>query len=148
MSIGTNTHHNHHHKRFTTLFSGTTWVSWCQKKDSSGHYGAREDNKRQTHRQSGWAPLHLDQSAIPPFLRQMPFLLQLSQFILAWDRHRNMLYCIPPVANKYILILLLHQKGKPFWILLEQEMMGWQWHQLDHKQIICTSLQTDNHAST
>jgi len=25
-----------------------------------------------------------------------------------------------------------HQKGKPCWILLEQEMMGWQWHQLDH----------------
>ena len=25
-------------------------------------------------------------------------------------------------------------------------MMGWQWHQ--HMQIICTSLQTDNHAST
>jgi len=25
-----------------------------------------------------------------------------------------------------------HQKGKPFWILQEQEMMGWQWHQLDH----------------
>jgi len=41
-----------------------------------------------------------------------------------------------------------HQKGKPFWILLEQEMMGWQWHQLDHVQIICTSLQTNNHAST
>jgi len=38
-----------------------------------------------------------------------------------------------------------HQKGKPFWILLEQEMMGWQWHQLDHMQISCTSLQTDNH---
>jgi len=27
-------------------------------------------------------------------------------------------------------------------------MMGWQWHQLDHMQITCTSLQTDNHAST
>jgi len=27
-------------------------------------------------------------------------------------------------------------------------MMGWQWHQLDHMQIICTSLQTDDHAST
>jgi len=27
-------------------------------------------------------------------------------------------------------------------------MMGWQWHQLDHMQINCTSLQTDNHAST
>ena len=23
-------------------------------------------------------------------------------------------------------------------------MMGWQWNQLDHMQIICTSLQTDN----
>jgi len=27
-------------------------------------------------------------------------------------------------------------------------MMGWQWHQLDHMQIICASLQIDNHAST
>jgi len=27
-------------------------------------------------------------------------------------------------------------------------MMGRQWHQLDHMQTICTSLQTDNHAST
>jgi len=41
-----------------------------------------------------------------------------------------------------------HQKGKPFWILLEQERMGWQWYQLDHVQIICTSLQSDNHSST
>ena len=23
-------------------------------------------------------------------------------------------------------------------------MMRWQWHQLDHMQIICTSIQTDN----
>jgi len=36
-----------------------------------------------------------------------------------------------------------HQKGKPFWILLQQEMMGWQWHQLDHTQIICTAIQTE-----
>jgi len=27
---------------------------------------------------------------------------------------------------------------------MKQKMMGWQWHQLDHMQIICTSLQTDN----
>jgi len=27
-------------------------------------------------------------------------------------------------------------------------MMGWQWHHLDHIQIICTLLQTDNYAST
>jgi len=34
------------------------------------------------------------------------------------------------------------------WILLEQQMAGWKWHQLDHTQITCTSLRTDNHAST
>jgi len=47
------------------------------------------------------------------------------------------------------------QKGKPIWILMKQEMMGWQWHQLhymqwhqlNHMQIICILLQTDNHAS-
>ena len=31
---------------------------------------------------------------------------------------------------------------------MKQEITGWQWHQLDHMQIMCTSLQTDNHAST
>ena len=25
--------------------------------------------------------------------------------------------------------------------------MGWQWHQQDHMQVICSSFQTDNHAS-
>jgi len=40
------------------------------------------------------------------------------------------------------------RKVKPIWILIKQEMMGWQWHQLDDMQIICTSLQTDNHTST
>ena len=33
-------------------------------------------------------------------------------------------------------------------LLLVQQMMEWQWHQLDHMQIICTLLQTDNHNST
>ena len=31
---------------------------------------------------------------------------------------------------------------------MRQEMMGfwgWQWHQLDHMQTVCTSLQTDNY---
>jgi len=41
-----------------------------------------------------------------------------------------------------------HQKGKAFWILLEQEMMGCQWHQLDHMEIICSSLQTDYQFTT
>ena len=44
--------------------------------------------------------------------------------------------------------LCRYQKGKPFWTLMEQKMMGWQWHQLDHMQIICILLQTDNHVST
>ena len=32
---------------------------------------------------------------------------------------------------------------------MRQEMMGFgmQWHQLDHMQTICTSLQTDNHTN-
>jgi len=29
-----------------------------------------------------------------------------------------------------------------WYLLMEQEMMGWQWHQQDRMQIICTSLQT------
>jgi len=32
--------------------------------------------------------------------------------------------------------------------ILEQEMMGWQWHRLDHMQIICISLPSNNHANT
>jgi len=39
------------------------------------------------------------------------------------------------------------RKVKPIWILMKHEMV-WQWHQLDHVQIICTLFQTDNHAST
>jgi len=31
--------------------------------------------------------------------------------------------------------------------LMKQEMMGWQYCQWDHMQIICTSLQTANHAT-
>jgi len=38
------------------------------------------------------------------------------------------------------------RKVKPIWILLKQES-EWQWHQLGYMQV-CTSLQTDNHAST
>jgi len=40
------------------------------------------------------------------------------------------------------------RKVKPFRILMKPEMMQWQQHQLDHMQIICTSFQTDIHAST
>jgi len=78
---------------FYGLFPETIWMSQCQKKASSGLYDVTEDNKRQTHQQSRWAPHHPANQQptsinpkIPPFLRWMPFLPQPSQFILAWDR--------------------------------------------------------------
>jgi len=39
---------------------------------------------------------------------------------------------------------------KPVWIYETRDdgVLEWQWHQLDHMQIICTSLQTDNHNNT
>jgi len=40
-----------------------------------------------------------------------------------------------------------YQTVKPIWISTEARGSEWQWHQLDHMQV-CTSLQTDNHAST
>jgi len=30
----------------------------------------------------------------------------------------------------------------------DDKVLGWQWHQVDHMQTICTSLQTDNHTNT
>jgi len=66
-----------------------------------------------------------------------------------WQQRLHYYYCyIRLTAFSRTTWVSWHQKGKPFWILLEWEMMGWQWHQLGHIQIICTSLQTDNHAST
>jgi len=45
----------------------------------------------------------------------------------------------------------LHQKGETSLDLNEARddgVWGRQWHQLDHMQTICTSLQTDNHMNT
>ena len=44
-----------------------------------------------------------------------------------------------------------YQKGiKPVWIndARDDGVLGWQCHQLDHMQTICTSLQTDKHTNT
>ena len=41
----------------------------------------------------------------------------------------------------------LYQKGKTNLDFTEARDSEWQWHQLRHMQV-CTSLQTDNHAST
>jgi len=40
-----------------------------------------------------------------------------------------------------------HQKGKTNLDFTEARDSEWQWHQLVHMQV-CTSLQTDNYAST
>ena len=44
-----------------------------------------------------------------------------------------------------------YQKGKTSLDLnkaRDDGVLGWQWHQLDHMQTICTSLQTDSHTNT
>jgi len=66
---------------------------------SSRFYGAGNDNRsRHTDSPSGRHPIWTTGAfayIIPPFLHRMPFLPQPSQSILAWDRHRIMLACIP-----------------------------------------------------
>ena len=47
------THTHTHTQLFYGPFYGTTRVSRCQKR-TSGLYGAKEDQQRQTHRPSGW----------------------------------------------------------------------------------------------
>jgi len=41
-----------------------------------------------------------------------------------------------------------HQKVNHSGFQWSKKMVGWQWHQLDYMQTICTSLHTDNHVST
>jgi len=74
----------------------------------------------------------------------------LSLVISPYIPLRNYYYYVHLSAFSSKTWVSWHHKGKPipFRILLKQEMMEWQWHHLDHMQIICTSLQTDNHAST
>jgi len=39
-------------------------------------------------------------------------------------------------------------EGQTILDLTEAEMIRWQWHQLNHVQVICTSFETDSHEST
>jgi len=78
-----------HHNHFTTPFPGPPGWAGARRKLLLDFYDAREDNKRQTHRL-----ISNPHPSVPPFLHQMPFLPQFAQFILAWDKHRNMLDCI------------------------------------------------------
>ena len=67
-------------------------VSRCQKKSSSGLYGAKGDIRgRHTDNMAGHHYVWTNQRPtcpIPPFLCRMSFLLQPSQFILSWARYQ------------------------------------------------------------
>jgi len=84
--------------------SGTTRVSWYQKV----HFAIfwifwckMRITQANTNSPDGLPPSRLTGapiSAIPTMLRQMPFLAQHSQFILAWDRHQ-ICWLVYPLAH-------------------------------------------------
>ena len=53
-----------------------------------------------------------------------------------------------PFNSLFSMITLVswYQKGKPFWILMKQQMMGWQGHWVNHANDLHL-LQKDNHVS-
>jgi len=79
-------------------------------------------------------------------------------------QNASCVHCAEKFSNKEIFLAHTHtrlsalcprlpkwagtRKVKPIWILQKQETVSdRQWHQLGHMQV-CTSFQTDNHAST
>jgi len=98
-SCGNNTHT----QPFCGPFSGTTRVSWCQKKTSSGIYGS--GRHRQTHRQSGCAS-HLHH---PPFFTPDALPATTLPLYPGLGQAPNMLACLPsgmvayPVADASII---------------------------------------------
>ena len=54
---------------------------------------------------------------------------------------------VPPDFSAESKVVNRYQKGKTNLDFTESRESEWQWHQLGHMQV-CTSLQTDNHAST
>jgi len=100
---GSSVHSTHCYAELTASF--IHFLHYCSP--SSGFYGAGKDNRgRHT---GNLAERHLIQtvgastSIILPFLHRMPFLLQPSQFILAWDRHRIGNKSVPKsIINKRI----------------------------------------------
>jgi len=77
-------------------------------------------------------------STIPPTIAALPWKLLLLLYPF------NGLFSRTTRVSRY-------QKGKTSLDLnqaRDDEVLGWQWHQLDHIQTICTSLQTDNRTNT
>jgi len=88
-------HHHHNHCR---PFSGTIrWAGARRKPLLDCMVLGRITRGRHTNNPGGCHSIWTNQQSTsinPPSLRQLPFLPQPSQFILAWDKHRNMLDCI------------------------------------------------------
>ena len=88
----------HHHNHFTALFLGPPRSAGARRKLLLDFMvlgritrGKHTDNLGGRH--FGHSIRTNQQSTFinPPFLRRMPFMPQPSQFILAGDRHKNML---------------------------------------------------------
>jgi len=91
----------------------------------------QELNRQKTSKHKGYQE-HQHQAT-----KWMGTILLLSSLPTERDRHPlNGLFLGKPAPER------LNQSGTSlksrFWILLRQEIMGQQWHQLDHTQIICT----------
>jgi len=101
-----------------------------------------EDN-RQMHRCTGWMPPVRTTSAHLHHSHHFtPYALPSSTLPIypGLGQAPSMLACIRGALYMYTVLLLFnrlfsrtawvswHQKGKPFCILMKEEMMGWQWH--------------------
>jgi len=96
---------NHNHNHFTTHFLGPP--GWAGARRNLLDFMVLERITTGSHTDNPSGHISNPPPSIPPFLCQMPFLLQPSQFILAWDRHRNTLDCIPPWLTT-VIIKTLH----------------------------------------
>ena len=73
------------------------------------------------------------------------FLLVLAHRVVPDQRPLNGCVCVCMLSGT--TRVSRYQKGKTNLNFTEARNSEWQWHQLGHMQV-CTSLQTDNHAST
>ena len=144
------THPKQHLGRFS-WFCGTHGC--VQQTDR--HTNRHTDTQRETHRQTDHGTGRICDRCS----------LSLSLFRDLSDDLCPLCMRCGPITTTLLLLLLLplnglfsrtiwvswYQKGKTSLHLNEARddgLFGWQWHQLDHMQTICTSLQTDNHSNT
>jgi len=104
----------------------------------------------------------LRQFTDPPGYRNISSVFFAFAAIFAYYKHiLCFLYCVTILQNKIYIThthpcngpfsgttqVSWYQKGKTNLDFTETRDSEWKWHQLGHMQV-CTSLQTDNHAST